>query len=123
MGIGAQIVYITNGCGKVQHLEEINVDTGRKKMRNRLVDRLVDKAEVLERYGELYEIFDDSREIQKEIDKIYDKINDLPYVEVKAIPIEWIEKQMAEREDYGDFNTAAAIGYLLLSWEKENERT
>ena len=92
-------------------------------MRNRLVDRLVDKAEVLERYGELYEIFDDSREIQKEIDKIYDKINDLPYVEVKAIPIEWIEKQMAEREDYGDFNTAAAIGYLLLSWEKENERT
>ena len=41
--------------------------------------------------------------------------------EVKAIPIEWIEKQMAERENYGDFNTAGAIGYLLLSWEKENE--
>ena len=38
-----------------------------------------------------------------------------------AIPIEWIEKQMAERENYGDFNTAGAIGYLLLSWEKENE--
>ena len=42
--------------------------------------------------------------------------------EVKAIPIEWIEKQMAEREDYGDFNTAAAIGYLLLSWKEENEQ-
>lgn len=40
---------------------------------------------------------------------------------IKAIPIEWIEKQMAERENYGDFNTAAAIGYLLLSWEEENE--
>lgn len=38
-----------------------------------------------------------------------------------AIPVEWIEKQMAERENYGDFNTAGAIGYLLLSWEKENE--
>lgn len=38
----------------------------------------------------------------------------------EAIPIEWIEEQMAEREDYGDFNTAAAIGYLLLSWEDEN---
>jgi len=38
---------------------------------------------------------------------------------VKAIPIEWIEKQMVERENYGDFNTAAAIGYLLLEWEKE----
>ena len=40
---------------------------------------------------------------------------------VDAIPIEWIEKQMAERENYGDFNTAGAIGYLLLSWEEENE--
>lgn len=40
---------------------------------------------------------------------------------LKVIPIKWIEKQMAERENYGDFNTAAAIGYLLLSWEKENE--
>ena len=41
---------------------------------------------------------------------------------VKAIPIEWVEKQMVERENYGDFNTAAAIGYLLLEWEKENEK-
>lgn len=30
MGIDAQIVYITNGCGKVQHLEEIDVDMGDK---------------------------------------------------------------------------------------------
>lgn len=41
---------------------------------------------------------------------------------VKAIPIDWIEKQMTERENYGDFNTASAIGYLLLSWEEENEQ-
>lgn len=39
----------------------------------------------------------------------------------QSIPVEWIEKQMAERENYGDFNTAAAIGYLLLSWEEANE--
>ena len=32
MDIDAQIAYITNGYGKVQHLEEINVDTERKKM-------------------------------------------------------------------------------------------
>lgn len=38
---------------------------------------------------------------------------------VKAIPIEWIEKQMAKRENYG--NIANAIGHLLLEWEKENE--
>lgn len=30
MGIDVQIVYITNGYGKVQHLEEIDVDTGDK---------------------------------------------------------------------------------------------
>ena len=30
MGIDVQIAYITNGCGKVSHLEEINVDTGDK---------------------------------------------------------------------------------------------
>lgn len=35
------------------------------------------------------------------------------------IPIEWIEKQMAKRENYG--NIANAIGHLLLEWEKENE--
>lgn len=91
-------------------------------MRNRLVDRLVDKAEVLERYGELYEIFDDSREIQKEIDKIYDKINDLPYVEVKAIPIEWIDGYIKRRAN--DVNIYAEILFIsdmVKKWEKENE--
>ena len=96
-------------------------------MRNRLVDRLVDKAEVLERYGELYEIFDDSREIQKEIDKIYDKINDLPYVDVEckvepyreAIPIEWLRTWFTKK--------ASLIGITLMGeiesdWEKENEK-
>ena len=30
MDIDAQIVYIMSGCGKAQHLEEIDVDTGDK---------------------------------------------------------------------------------------------
>ena len=94
-------------------------------MRNRLVDRLVDKAEVLERYGELYEIFDDSREIQKEIDKIYDKINDLPYVEVKAIPIEWFEWLLDTMGD-GMYNLRAVIKdweRYKEDWGKENANT
>lgn len=53
------------------------------------------------------------------LNQIITDIEDQPTV--NAIPVEWIEKQMAERENYGDFNTAGAIGYLLLSWEKENE--
>ena len=85
-------------------------------MRNRLVDRLVDKAEVLERYGELYEIFDDSREIQKEIDKIYDKINDLPYVEVKAIPIEWLKRYEITK------GQEVRLQDAINDWEKENAR-
>lgn len=85
-----------------------------KQMKNRLVD----KAEVLETLGELYDIFDDYREIQKEIDKIYDKINDLPYIDVeeKAIPIEWIVNWLNKsNRHYCDTDQ------MLLDWEKENE--
>lgn len=101
-----------------------------KQMKNRLVD----KAEVLETLGELYEIFDDSREIQKEIDKIYDKINDLPYVDVEckvepyreAIPIEWIKRYIAEEGIYPNrellsVEQADAIEKMVENWEKENE--
>lgn len=87
-----------------------------KQMKNRLVD----KAEVLETFGELYDIFDDYREIQKEIDKIYDKINDLPYVdvEVKAIPVEFIEKFKKKVRHIAP--AKAVIEWLLEDWEKEN---
>ena len=37
----------------------------------------ISKAEVLETYAELYEIFDDYPEICKEISKVYNKINSL----------------------------------------------
>lgn len=87
----------------------------------RMKNRLVDKAEVLEIFGELYDIFDDYKEIQKEIDKIYDKINDLPYIDVeeKAIPIEFIEA--FKKEFRAVANGKAVIEWLLENWEKENE--
>lgn len=87
-----------------------------KKMKNKLVD----KAEVLETFGELYDIFDDYREIQKEIDKIYDKINDLPYVdvEVKAIPIEWINNWLNMGRNAKYF---IPMMDMVEKWEKENE--
>lgn len=73
---------------------------------------LIDFDKLMETYNDFYDEFTvyDLRFLKKKC---------LPIVE--AIPVEWIEKQMAERENYGDFNTAGAIGYLLLSWEKENE--
>lgn len=92
----------------------------------RMKNRLVDKAEVLETVGDLYDIFDDYREIQKEIDKIYDKINDLPYIDVeeKVIPVEWIKSKIdAILDSYPNGNEETEIlCKLLYEWEKENER-
>lgn len=38
---------------------------------------MISKAEVLETYAELYDIFDDHPEIQSELHKVYDKIRQL----------------------------------------------
>lgn len=38
----------------------------------------VSKAEVLETYAELYDIFDDNKYIKQELNKVYDKLNALP---------------------------------------------
>ena len=78
--------------------------------------RLIDADEIVkETWGV---VIKDMFHMDETVDVISRKdIDNAPTV--KAIPIEWIEKQMAERENYGDFNTAGAIGYLLLSWEEE----
>lgn len=46
----------------------------------------VSKADVLEVYAELYDVFDDNKEIKNELHKIYDKINTLQ----AAQPQQWI---------------------------------
>lgn len=86
-------------------------------------NRLVDKAEVLETYAELFEIFDDNGAIQRKLYKIYDKINDLPYVdssaEVKAIPVEWVNKwliRLLENNNYTDYR---AVVDMLENWENK----
>ena len=44
---------------------------------------LTTKAEVLETYAELFDMFDDNKEICKELCKVYDKIRGLPTIEPK----------------------------------------
>ena len=44
---------------------------------------LTTKAEVLETYAELFDVFDDNKEICKELCKVYDKIRGLPTIEPK----------------------------------------
>lgn len=48
---------------------------------NRYIDA-VSKAEVLETYAELYDVFDDYKNIKKELNKVYDKLNALPTADV-----------------------------------------
>ena len=48
---------------------------------------LISKAEVLETYADLFDVFDDSPEIRKELCKVYDKINKLPYSEPEKVCI------------------------------------
>jgi len=51
----------------------------------------VSKAEVLETYAELYDVFDDNREIKKELHKVYDKLNALPTADVREnVYAHWI---------------------------------
>lgn len=38
---------------------------------------LISKSNVLAVYAELYDIFDDNKEIQKELSKVYNKLNNL----------------------------------------------
>lgn len=38
---------------------------------------LVSKSSVLDIYAELYDVFDDNKEIQKELNKVYDKLRKL----------------------------------------------
>jgi hypothetical protein len=42
---------------------------------------LISKAEVLETYAELYDIFDDNAAIREELHKVYAKINSLKELE------------------------------------------
>lgn len=46
---------------------------------------LTSKAEVLETYAELFDVFDDNKEICKELCKVYDKIRGLPILD--AVPV------------------------------------
>lgn len=130
MGIDAQIAYITNGYGKVQHLEEINVDMGRKKM------RLIDKDSLLElikdlevTYQEDLDRFKDEEltnpqryrdtqrgRIEGVIDCYIDAYN---AEEIKAIPVEWIRNYVSIwiSEPYKNF----ALNMINV-WEKENDR-
>ena len=54
----------------------------------------VSKAEVLETYAELYDVFDDYKEIIKELHKVYDKINALPTADVPDRKVgKWIKTE------------------------------
>lgn len=42
--------------------------------------RAISKADVLETFADLYDVFEDNKAIRKELDKVYDRLNALPSV-------------------------------------------
>lgn len=82
-------------------------------------NRLVDKAEVLETFADLYDIFDGHREIQKKLDDTYDNINDLPYID--AIPVEWITNYIYLLWWDEESPERTAIETMVKRWKKSNE--
>ena len=60
----------------------------------------VSKAEVLETYAELYDVFDDYKEIKKELHKVYDKINALSSALIRCKDCKW--KQGSECVMFSD---------------------
>ena len=123
MGIDAQIVYITNGCGKVQHLEEINVDTRRKKMElNRALEILEYNKDMLtcdmsiSRDPEHQDVSPDY--YGKDAEDLYNAIVCVEKYIKNVIPIEWLRMWFTKK--------ASLIGIVLMGeiesdWEKENE--
>lgn len=123
MGIDAQIVYITNGCGKVQHLEEINVDMGRKKMS--LIDpdrvREFNTKVAADGYSITFKTYDR---------KAYEQVQSLCRLLVdgkdgEAIPIEWIKEWYKKALSKSGFtgDEMVSVEDLLEDWEKENEQS
>jgi uncharacterized iron-regulated protein len=43
----------------------------------------VSRADVLETYADLYDVFEDNKQISKELHKVYDRLNALPSAEPK----------------------------------------
>lgn len=82
-------------------------------------NRLVDKAQVLETFGDLYDIFDDYRELQRKLDDTYDNINDIPYVD--AIPVEWITNYIYLLWGDEEYPERTVIETMVRRWEKSNE--
>lgn len=56
----------------------------------------VSKADVLETYAELYDVFDDNKEIKNELHKIYDKINALQAAQPQRMKGRWVNLQCTQ---------------------------
>lgn len=111
LGIGAQIAYTTNGYGKVQHLEEIDVGMeGRKKMRLIDADKLIASLKPEESVWVGLVLAEQVANAET----------------VEAIPIEFI-KQLIEKFDCERGNAikdtfAHILTGLIEFWEFEQEK-
>ena len=55
----------------------------------------ISKADMLETYADLYDVFEDNDQIRKELNKVYDKLNALPFVMPERKKGKWITQQFS----------------------------
>lgn len=87
------IDYGTRTAEEIERLDEA-VDMAIKALKvdaleRQTCDDAVSRADVLETYADLYDVFEDSRAICKELHKVYDRINALPAVQPQRKTDEW----------------------------------
>lgn len=68
----------------------------------------VSRAEMLETYADLYEVFDDNPYIRKELDKVYDQLNGLQSVEPER---KWIPCSERLPEEIGFYLVKVCAEY------------
>ena len=90
---------------------------------------LIDRADVLETFAELYDVFEDNKEIHKELHKVYDKLRTLPAVQpeplsdayTKAVWTWLLDYQIKAAKLKGRYTPYEVLSWVANDWRKEHE--
>ena len=90
----------------------------------------ISKADVLETFAGLYDVFEDNKSIRNELDKVYDRLNALPSVQpeqlsdayMKAVWTWLLDYQIKTAELKGRYTPYEVLSWVANDWRKEHER-
>ena len=90
---------------------------------------LIDRTDVLETFAELYDVFEDNKEIRKKLHKVYDKLRTLPSVQpeplsdayTKAVWTWLLDYQIKAAKLKGRYIPYEVLSWVANDWRKEHE--